>query len=109
MILANLEGPAMNALLRVPKNDQNDGKTRVQLDLSPQMMARLNRLMEVCGIETRKDLFNNALALLEWAVSEVEKGNSIASINKESKHFTELKMPALSDAAEYQSMRTSKL
>lgn len=77
-------------------------KTRVQLDLAPAQMERLNQLMVVCGIETRKDLVNASLSLFEWAVNEVRKGRIIAAYDPEAKHMVELAMPALQDAARYE-------
>lgn len=73
--------------------------TRVQLELSPHELETMNWLMEVCGIKTRKDLFNNAVALLEWAVGEVADGKKIASFNDNTKERNILSMPALNAAA----------
>lgn len=76
----------------------SDDKIRVQIDLSPIQIARLNWTMKVCGLETRKDLFNNALTILEWAAKEVTEGRKIASFDKsDTKHI--LSMPALQTAA----------
>jgi hypothetical protein len=74
-------------------------KTRVQLDLSPHEVERMNWIMDVCGIESRKDLFNNALTLLEWAVTEVSNGNKVASFNDNTKDRHIISMPILSTAA----------
>jgi hypothetical protein len=74
-------------------------KTRVQLDLSPHEVQRMNWMMDVCGIESRKDLFNNALTTMEWVVGEVVQGKKIASFNDDTKERTILSMPALNTAA----------
>jgi hypothetical protein len=73
-------------------------KTRVQLDLSPYEVERMNWMMTVCGIENRKDLFNNALTLLEWATGEVIEGKKIASFDDSTKERTILSMPILHTA-----------
>jgi hypothetical protein len=73
-------------------------KTRVQLDLSLREVERMNWMMEVCGIETRKDLFNNALTVLEWVVGEVVEGKKIASFNDSTKERSILSMPVLNTA-----------
>ncbi len=78
-----------------------DGKTRVQLDFSPNVIERMNRSIDICEFETRKDLFNNALSLFDWAVGEVLKGRVIASLDEANKHYTRLTMPALQNAAQY--------
>lgn len=70
-------------------------KTRVQIDLSPAQMLRLNWLMNVCDLTSRKDLFNNALSLLEWAAKESFEGRKIASFDDESSNRYILSMPAL--------------
>ena len=53
----------------------------------------MKTLMEQCDMDTRKELFNNAYALLEWAVHERAKGNAIASVNDKTKQIKELEMP----------------
>jgi len=72
--------------------------TRVQIELAEDRVKELNDLMERCGLTTKKDLFNNAMSILEWAVEEVEAGNSIASVNKRDQRYEVLRMPIL-DAA----------
>jgi hypothetical protein len=74
-------------------------KTRVQLDLSPLEVERMNWMMLVCGIENRKDLFNNALTLLEWVACEVGQGRKVASFDDNKKDRTILSMPVLNAAA----------
>lgn len=72
---------------------------RVQIDIAENRMRELEELMRVCDIATKKELFNNALTLFEWAVREVRKGNSIASVNEEEERYRHLEMPVLSNAA----------
>jgi hypothetical protein len=74
-------------------------KTRVQLDLSAAEVERMNWMMKVCGLESRKDLFNNALTLLEWATEEVLAGRKIASFDDETRERRILSMPVLKTAA----------
>ncbi|MGO9261052.1 MAG: hypothetical protein ACLQU1_32800 [Bryobacteraceae bacterium] len=68
---------------------------RIQLDLPAEQVAELDRLMEETGIRTRKDLFNNALTLFEWAVKAKRAGNTIASIDEGGGRLKELLMPTL--------------
>lgn len=70
---------------------------RLQIDVAEQKLKTIENLMEECGFSTKKDLFNNALTLFQWAVEEKKLGNTIASISKTSKNFRELQMPALND------------
>ena len=76
----------------------SNDKIRVQLDLSPALMLRLNWVMQVCDLSSRKDLFNNAISILEWAAKESSEGRKIASFDDESNDRHILSMPALSAA-----------
>lgn len=74
-------------------------KTRFQFDVKEDRVAEIKSLMSDIGAESNRDLFNNALTLLEWAVTEVKNGNTIASINESSRVYRELQMPALNIAS----------
>jgi len=71
---------------------------RVQLDFPEEKVAELDTLMQEADITTRKDLFNNALTLLAWALNERKKGNIVVSLNEEHGTYKELVMPILSTA-----------
>lgn len=71
---------------------------RMQFDLPENRMSELEDLMSRCDISTKKELFNYALSLLEWAVSESEQGHDIAAIDRETKQFFSLRMPVLNAA-----------
>jgi hypothetical protein len=97
------EGPRDNyGDKTMPKFTTPVDKTRIQIDLSEREVERMNRVMEQCDIESRKDLFNNALTIMEWAIKEVGKGFSIASVedpqnNTKCNTFT---TPALNNASQ---------
>lgn len=74
-------------------------KTRFQFDVKDERVEEIKALMDDIGADTNRELFNNALTLLEWAVEEVKSGNTIASINEANKVYRELQMPALKAAA----------
>ena len=71
--------------------------TRLQIELADERLKQYEQLMEKCGIRTKKDLINNALTLLEWAVRELEKGNIVVSLDEEENRYKELCLPALSN------------
>lgn len=73
-------------------------KTRVQFDLTQDRLSELEAVMETCGFETKKELFNNALSFFEAAVEESLKGNDIASINEDRKTYNRMILPALTRA-----------
>lgn len=72
---------------------------RIQLELPPEKVRAIDALIKKTGASTRKDYFNNALAILEWAIQEKEAGKAIASIDEERKEFNVLVMPILSFSA----------
>lgn len=72
---------------------------RIQLDLDDDGMRLLERLKKATGAKTHKELFNNALTLLEWAVNQREKGRVVASLDESTETYRELQMPALEYAA----------
>ncbi len=67
--------------------------TRLQIELDESKVEGLEELMRVCGLRTKKDLINNALALLEWAVRERQKGNAIVSLDEDSERYKEVYLP----------------
>jgi len=69
--------------------------TRIQIELSEEEVAQIDQLMMLTGIRTRKEYFNNALTLMEWAINEKRVGHGIASIEDSTQSFRELVMPAL--------------
>lgn len=72
-----------------------EDKVRIQFDLPKKKVNDLDRLMKEGGIETRRELFNNALSLLEWAIKQRKGGRTIASINENENTYRELDMPIL--------------
>ena len=74
-------------------------KTRFQFDVKESRVPEIKALMEDIGADSNRELFNNALTILEWAVGEVKNGNTIASVNEANQIYRELQMPALNTAA----------
>jgi hypothetical protein len=72
---------------------------RIQIELPEARVQELKDLMNTIGVETYKDLFNNALTLLEWTVSEVKSGRSIAAVDEAANKYRELAMPIFEHAA----------
>lgn len=69
---------------------------RWQIDVPEERDREIEDLMKECGISTKKELFNNAVTLLKWAIEEKRKGRIIASVEEEGKKYRELQMPILS-------------
>jgi hypothetical protein len=72
---------------------------RIQFDVIRERLAELNQLMSFCDLKTRKDLFDNAMTLFEWAVHEVRAGKEIASYNRNTEHVEVIRLPVLDNAA----------
>jgi len=72
---------------------------RIQLDLDEEGMKWIEELKEATGLKTHKELFNNSLTLLDWAVHQRQRGRIIASLDERSRDYKELQMPALERAA----------
>ena len=68
---------------------------RLNIEISEKKMRHLEDIMQHTGIETKKELFNTAIALFKWAVIERSKGNVIASLDEETGDYKELLIPAL--------------
>ena len=64
------------------------------MEFSPDQVRELEELMELCNLQTRKELFNVALSVFGWAVKNVHEGNKIASINSEKESYEVLNTPA---------------
>jgi hypothetical protein len=71
---------------------------RLQIDLDEAGVRTLNDLKRRTGLKTHKDLFNNALALLDWATRQVVEGRVVASVDPRNESYRELEMPALHHA-----------
>jgi hypothetical protein len=69
--------------------------TRIQLDLPDDQIKELDDLMKETRLATRKDLFNNALTIFQWAVKAKRAGRIIASLDEHGGPAKELVMPAL--------------
>jgi hypothetical protein len=80
------------------KDATNDPR-RVQFDLLPHRLAELDQLMEFCDLNSRKDLFDNAMTLFEWAVHEVRAGRAVASYDRNADHVEIVRFPVLDNAA----------
>ena len=68
---------------------------RIQLDLADENVAQLQQLIEKAGVHTYKELFDNALALLNWAIEERQLGRRIGSIDETEQAYRELGMKIL--------------
>jgi|WetSurMetagenome_2_1015567.scaffolds.fasta_scaffold330645_2 hypothetical protein len=78
-----------------------DKIVRLQFEISEGRLKELEDLMDVTGTGTKKELLNNSLTLLEWAVNEKKRGNMIASVNEDEKKYKEITMPILENVKKH--------
>ena len=71
---------------------------RVQFDFSDKQVRQMEQLQKDAGVRTKKELVDNALTLLAWAIREKRAGRIIASIDEAGRSF-EVLLPALENAA----------
>jgi len=71
--------------------------TRLQIEISSTRAEEISVLMETFDIGTKKDLFNNAISLLQWAGKELKRGRIIGSIDQDTESYNELSMPIFSN------------
>jgi hypothetical protein len=83
-----------------PVSDNRPGaRARIMLEISEDRLEQLNKVMQDCGMQTRKELFDHALTLFEWAVEHVKAGAAIGALTVDTNTFSTLKMPALDEAS----------
>ena len=63
--------------------------------------------MAEADIETYKELFNNALTLLEWSIEETKAGRTLASIDETQESYRVLVMPILQRIAKKYQLATA--
>lgn len=78
---------------------QNGSMVRIQLEMPEEQVAELDALMKEAKITTRKDLFNNAIALFQWAAKVKRAGQIVSALDEQKGTAKELVMPALENIA----------
>jgi hypothetical protein len=76
-----------------------EDKMRFQLDFDDQGEKLVLDLERRTGVKTHRELFNNALTLLDWATEQAMQGRNVASLDMQTKQSKELLMPVLRYAA----------
>lgn len=71
----------------------------IQLDIPKDREPEIQSLMKATGAETPRELFNNALTLLDWAVKTVKEGREVAEVDETSDEYRVLSIPSLKYAA----------
>lgn len=69
--------------------------TRLQVDIDSEELERLEELRVLGGLRTKKELWNIAFTLLEWAANQKARGASIVAVSEEDGTVREPVMPFL--------------
>jgi hypothetical protein len=86
----------------MPVQKEQRTNTRVQFEMTDQEFKIFESLEKMTGSKTHKDLLDNALTLLEWAVEQRLQQRLVVSFDPANKTYRELTMPALRHAASLQ-------
>ena len=73
---------------------------RLQFEVPEEQNKNIETLMKEVGLRTKKDLFNNAITLLNWAVKQYKAGRIIVSIDEQKESYRELAMPIFDNVTE---------
>ena len=68
---------------------------RVQFDLTESAVNRIDELITLSEASTRKNYVENALVLMEWALSMAQKGYTIAAVDENNDSFREVTTPLI--------------
>lgn len=68
---------------------------RVVLEFSPERVGQIDSMKTKLQLTTRKEMFNYAIGLLDWAIRQREKGYVIMVGDHEKEKYIEFSMPAL--------------
>ena len=63
---------------------------RIQLDIPENKLEEIEKMMKEHGISTKKQLFNVALNLLQWALKEKDNNRIIASVDEKNDSYKEI-------------------
>jgi hypothetical protein len=72
---------------------------RLNFEFSEERINDLKELQAETNSDSMKELCNNALTMLEWAVKEVKSGNEIAAVNEDDKVYRVFVTPLLERVA----------
>ena len=80
--------------MNLPAKQQKE-VVRLQFDVRRAQLNIIDSLVEICGLSSKKELFNNAMALMKWAVVETQKGRRIASYDPQRDEIEMVALPGL--------------
>jgi len=82
---------------------------RIQFEMTEEKVRDLDHLIELTSMRSRRELFDHALTLFEWAVSEILRGHFVAAVDEKGGYYQPMLMPAFVAARRSVESRTGKL
>jgi hypothetical protein len=74
---------------------------RFYVEMDGSQLEELDKVGRIGGLRNRKDLLNNAIAVLQWMVKRVLDGDTILAVNDRTDAERELVMPFLENVKSY--------
>lgn len=65
----------------------------LHFDVPEKTMKELDALMEEVGIQTKEELLDNALSMLEWVIEQKRSRRVVLAVDNQSENSRELYMP----------------
>lgn len=82
--------------------------TRLQVDILKRQLEELEKLQELGGLRSKRELWDTAFTFLKWAARKKAQGSAVGSLNAEG-IFTELEMPFLEEYAAHARKEQSEM
>jgi hypothetical protein len=67
---------------------------QIQIEIDDAGVNRLNEIKEGAGLDDYRDVFDNGIALLDWAIRQRAAGRIIAAVDEASQSYREVQLPA---------------
>lgn len=80
---------------------------RLNFEFTEDHINDLKALQKKTGTSSMKELFNEALTILEWTIDETIAGNEIAALSEEDKNYRVLITPILKRVAKQHQRETA--
>lgn len=71
---------------------------RKQFEFSERQAEMIAYLKDVCGLSSEKNVIEEALVLMSWAVNEIARGSAIGAFDKDRKLLREITSTAFEKA-----------
>lgn len=76
---------------------KNVKSARINLEFKEDKLEEIEKLQEIGGLSTRKELFENAITLMKWSMRAKQAGKSVGFLG-DNDTFHEIIMPVLENA-----------